>query len=149
MNCEDHDSLYWTFTQVIRFHYYRTHTLLEQIGVYPGQPPLLFALNEKDGQSQRELAGKLHIKPSTITVMLKRMEKAELVMRCADKNDRRISRVHLTEKGKEFLGEINGALKTIEKETFNGFTVEEKMLLRRLFMQMRDNLANGCEHDLD
>ncbi len=66
---------------MIRFHYYRTHVLLEEIGVYPGQPPMLFILNQEDGLSQKKLANKLKIKPSTITVMLKRMEKANLIVR--------------------------------------------------------------------
>lgn len=29
------------------------------------------------------------------------------------------------------------------EECFANFTVEEKLILRRLFMQMRDNLANA------
>ena len=47
------DSLYYIFWEVIRFHYYRTHVLLEEIGVYPGQPPMLFILNQEDGLSQK------------------------------------------------------------------------------------------------
>lgn len=147
MNCHDPDSLYSVFTQVIRFHYYRTHMLFDKIGVYPGQPYLLFALGRQDGQSQKELAEKLYLKAATITVMLNRMEKAKLIVRRSDKEDQRISRVYLTDEGRELLAKVKEMLKTIEAECFSNFTVEEQLLLRRLLMQMKDNLTTVCEHN--
>ncbi|MCY6958085.1 MarR family winged helix-turn-helix transcriptional regulator [Clostridium brassicae] len=149
MNFCEHDSLYHTFIQVIRLHYHRTHMLLEKIGIYPGQPPMLMALYHNDGQSQRELADKLKIKPSTITVMLRRMEKAELVGRRLDTEDQRVSRVYLTQQGKEICEKVKEIIKIIDSECFNGFTIEEKVLLRRLFIQMKDNLSKEEENKLD
>lgn len=145
MNIHNSDSLYSTFSQVLRFHYYRTHSLLEKVGVYPGQPPLLFALGKQDGQSQKELAEKLHIKAATITVMLNRMEKADLVKRRQNSLDQRVTRVFLTEHGKKVQSEVIEALKIIEEELFKNFTDEEKIILRRLLMQMHNNLSNACE----
>jgi len=139
------DSLTYIFTQVIRLHYHRSHALLEEIGIYPGQPPLLFALWRKDGQSQKELAEHIHIKPSTVTVMLGRMEKAKLVERRSDPDDQRISRVYLTEHGKDILKEVKEVVEVLESESFANFTTEELVLIRRLFMQMRDNLSKNCK----
>lgn len=145
MDFINEDSLTYIFTQVIRLHYHRSHALLEQIGIYPGQPPLLFALWRKDGQSQKELAKCLHIKPATITVMLGRMEKARLVERRSDPEDQRVSRVYLTEHGKDILKEVKQVVEILEAESFANFTAEESMLIRRLFMQMRDNLSKKCK----
>ncbi|WMJ80177.1 MarR family transcriptional regulator [Clostridium sp. MB40-C1] len=149
MNFCEHDSLYHIFIQVIRLHYHRTHILLEKVGVYPGQPPMLIALYHKDGQSQKELADKLKIKPSTITVMLRRMEKAQLVERRLDVEDQRVSRVYLTHQGKKICKEVKEIIQSIGSECFSGFTVEEKVLFRRLLMQMRDNLSNEEDNKLD
>lgn len=137
------DSLYYIFLEVLRRHYNLTHTLLNNIGIYPGQPPMLFALNKKDGQSQKELAHKLNLKPATITVMVKRMEKENLVVRRQDDKDQRISRVYLTKKGKEMFKKTNEVINNIEKICFQNFTPEEKLLLRRLFMQMKQNLIKA------
>src|SRR5699024_6267897 len=93
----DKDSLYFIFLEILRLHYYRTHVLLEEVDIYPGQPPMLFILNKEGGQSQSELAEKLQVKPSTITVMLKRMEKEGIVERRKDELDQRIIRVYITE----------------------------------------------------
>lgn len=144
MNCFMSDSAYHMLHQVIRLHYHRTRMLLEKLEIYPGQPPLLFALQAKDGQSQKELADKLNIKPATMTVMVARMEKAALVERRQDPEDQRISRVYLTKQGEKVLAEVKEKMKEIEIECFRNFTEEEKMLLRRLLMQMRDNLQEVC-----
>lgn len=141
MNNINRESLYYTFLEVLRLHYYRSHTLLEEIGVYHGQPPMLFVLNKRDGQSQKELATTLNVTPATITVMLKRMEKSNLVVRKQDNEDQRISRVYITEEGKNLASQANKVMKDIEEECFGNFTAEEKIILRRLLMQMRDNLV--------
>lgn len=145
MDCYNHDSLYYIFSQVIGLNYRRTHMLLDKIGIYPGQPPMLLTLYKKDGQSQKELANKLCIKPATITVMIKRMEKAGLLERHQDLEDQRVSRVYITDQGKEVCSEVHKVMNIIESECFNNFTDEEQMLLRRLLMQMRDNLTTACE----
>jgi DNA-binding MarR family transcriptional regulator len=140
MECYDSNSLYHVFARVIKSHYKRIHSLLEEIGLYPGQHPMLFILGHKGGQSQKELAEKLKIKPATITVMITRMEKVGLVERKQDTEDQRISRVYLTEKGKEIFSLVKEKLEEINEECFKNFTEEEKVLLRRLFLQMLENL---------
>ncbi len=147
MNEIDKDSLYFIFLEILRLHYYRTHVLLEEVGIYPGQPPMLFILNKEDGQSQSELADKLQIKPSTITVMLKRMEKENIVERRKDELDQRVTRVYITEKGRELCDEAIKVMDKVQGECFANITAEEKVILRRLFMQMRDNLNNALEEE--
>ena len=127
--------------QVCRLHYARVHTLLEELGLYRGQPPVLFALWEQEGATHGELAARLHVKPATITKMLKRMEKAGFVERRSDPADQRVSRVYLTDAGRSIRNEVEQVWRTLEDETFVGFSLEERVLLRRFFLQMRDNLT--------
>ena len=140
MDIINKDSLYYLFLEINRLHYYRSHVLLEEIGVYHGQPPMLFVLSKHDGLSQKELADILGVKASTITVMLKRMEKANLVIRKQDSHDQRVSRVYITEKGLKLCKKASQVMSTIENECFGNFTTEESVILRRLFLQMKDNL---------
>ncbi|HZK72238.1 MAG TPA: MarR family transcriptional regulator [Clostridia bacterium] len=141
----DRDSLYYTFLEILRLHYYHTHVLLDEIGAYPGQPPLLLILNKEDGQSQKGLAAKLKLKASTITVMLKRMENGNLIVRKQDDKDQRVSRVYITEKGKELCEKANEVMKIIEKECFDNFTTEEKVIFKKFLIQMKDNLLTADE----
>jgi DNA-binding MarR family transcriptional regulator len=68
------------------------------------------------------------------------MEKAGLVERRHDAEDQRISRVYLTEAGRGQQAGVEQAWRKLEDEIFAGFTLEERVLLRRLFLQMRENL---------
>lgn len=140
MDIIEKDSLYYLFLEIQKLYYFRMQKLLNEIGIYKGQPPMLYILGKKDGQSQRELAERLKVKPSTITVMLNRMEKADLVERSQDPDDQRISRVHLTDKGREICKKSNEIMKQIQEECFGNLSLEEQVILRRLFMQVRDNL---------
>lgn len=134
------DSLYHMFFEIQRLNHCRALYLLDEIGVYPGQPHLLCILNMMGGQSQKELAKKLNVKPSTITVMLRRMEKSNLVERKQDDKDQRISRVYITEEGKKIYEKSKEVLNTLEEECFGNLSQEDKETLKRLFMQIRDNL---------
>lgn len=134
------DSLYYLFLEIQRLHYYRSHVLLDEIGVYHGQPHMLFVLSKEDGLSQKDLAERLNIKASTITVMLNRMEKANLVTRKQDNEDKRISRVYITEEGREICDKSIAVMKNIGVECFGTFTEEESIVLKRLFMEIKDNL---------
>ena len=60
-------------------------------------------LYKNDGMSQKEMARALNLSPATMTVTLKRMEKAGLVLREMDEHDQRIQdHVFLDAGKKEF-----------------------------------------------
>jgi len=112
-----------------------------EVGIYPGQLPVLFLLKNKNGRVQKELVTKMKVKAATVTVMLNRMEKSGLIERQPDPDDLRASRVYLTELGKEKLDQIEKVIKEIEKKCFEGFREEEKILLRRFLTHMHRNLS--------
>ena len=134
------ESLDFLLAQISRFHRSRAHTLLEELGLYRGQPSMLRALWKQEGQTHGELAGQLHVQPATITKMIQRMEKTGFVMRRHDPKDQRISRVYLTDAGRAVQKAVKEVWATLEKETFGGFSLEERVLLRQFFLQMRENL---------
>lgn len=141
------NSLYGVFMEVVRLHFLRMNYLLEKIGVHPGQQHVLFILQHKDGCSQKEIAEILKIKPATVTVMIKRMEKNSLVNRKQDEKDQRIWRIFITDKGNEFCREAEEIRNEIEKECFENFTQEEKILLKRLLMQVKSNLHERIKEE--
>jgi MarR family transcriptional regulator, organic hydroperoxide resistance regulator len=77
--------------------------------------------------------------------MLKRMEKAGLLVRRADPNDLRVSRVYLTDKGRKLESQVEEVIRIMDHECFDEFTAEEKVLLRRFFIHMRSNLLNSLK----
>ncbi len=142
---DEPNTLDFLLAQICHHHHFRANTLLEAIGLYRGQPPVLFVLWEQEGLTHTELAEHLHNSPATITKMVQRMEKAGFVQRRPDASDQRISRVYLTDAGKAIRQQVQAVFDTMEAETFAGFTNEERAALRRFLQQIRQNLikVNG------
>ncbi len=135
------ESLDHLLAQVCKLHHARAHALLEALGLYRGQPPVLFALWEQEGLAHTELARRLRVTPATITKMIQRMEKAGFVERRPDPEDQRISRVYLTDAGRAIEPRVKQVWHTLESETFDGFTSDERILLRGFLLQVRENLV--------
>lgn len=142
MDTIDINSLGLLLSQIIRMHHTYAHRVFGELGLYRGQPPVLFTLWRQDGLTQKEISQKLKLRPATITDALKRMEKSGLVVRRQDPKDLRFSHVYLTEKGDKLQSEVEKAFKSFEKECFYGFTPEQEDMLKSFFMKIRDNLLN-------
>lgn len=136
------ESLDSLFAQICRLKHARIHTLLETLGLYRGQPSVLQALWEQEGLMHTELARCLQVQPATITKMLQRMEKAGFIERRPDPDDQRVSRVYLTDAGRAVRADVQQVWRQLEEEAFAGFTLEERVLLRRFFLQVRENLKH-------
>jgi DNA-binding MarR family transcriptional regulator len=73
-------------------------------------------------------------------VMVNRMQRTGLVIRKPDPVDQRVSRVFLTAKGHQAIDAVKEALQRIECKCLENFSLEEKLLFRRLLWQMHENL---------
>jgi MarR family transcriptional regulator, organic hydroperoxide resistance regulator len=137
------ETMDFLLAQVSRLHQQHAHDLLEKINLYRGQPPLLYALWDQDGQTHGELAEKLQVTPATITRMIQRMEKAGFVQRRPDPADQRVSRAYLTEAGRAVQAGVQTIWAQMEAESFAGFSPEELALLRDLLQRIRANLLHA------
>ena len=146
----EHRSIGHLIGQVCRLHHVRAHTLLEKIEIHRGQPPLLYVLWEEDGRTHSEIAALLHVQPATITRMVQRMERAGFVERRDDSHDQRVSRVYLTDQGREIQSEVEAVWELLDRETFAGFTDEDRRTAESVFLRVRENLiqATGVAPDL-
>jgi len=135
--------------QFLRQHFTRLHTLSEEIGIYRGQPPLLRALSENEGCTQRELAEEMHLTAATVTRMLQRMQQSGLLERRPDPDDQRVTRVYLTPKGRAILGDIRKRAQQVSEEMLVGFSEQEQAQLASYLNRMRDNLLKVNRENLD
>lgn len=142
---DEPESLDLLLAEVSRLHYRRARSLLEAIGLYRGQPPLLRALWEKEGQTHTELAARLGLARATLTRMLQRMERGGFVVRQADAEDQRVSRVYLTDHGHAVRSAVQAVWQVTERETFEGLTEEERQVLRRCLLRIRGNLQRATD----
>jgi DNA-binding MarR family transcriptional regulator len=116
------------------------HDTLDELGLYRGQAFIMGVLWQEEGLTQSELAERTHVQPATMTTTLQRMESAGLVERRSDPDDQRLSRVYLTEEGHTFKEPVTRLWQAVEDRTFRGFSMEERVLMRRFLFHIIANL---------
>ena len=137
------DTIGALLVQICRAHRNKAQELLARIDLHPGQEFLLLNLWPQDGLTHTEVAEHLCVQPATVSRMLDRLVKTGLVQRRMDADDQRVSRVYLTEKGQGLLGPIEQAWQELEDISFANLTLEERLLLRRILLQVNENLGGG------
>ena len=135
------------FAKVIRLYYARMQEKLAQVGLYRGQAPIMGLLSSYDGMSQKEMAQALNLSPATMTVTLKRMEKAGLIVREMDERDQRVLRVHLSEQGKEMCKKGEEQCLIVSEELLEGFTEQEAAQLRAYMERIARNMEAVVRKD--
>jgi MarR family transcriptional regulator, organic hydroperoxide resistance regulator len=74
---------------------------------------------------------------------LDRLEKAGLVERRPDAENSRLSRLYLTEQGNIRQRAVRVIWTNVEQRLTEGLTVEERIVLRRLLLQVHENLTRS------
>lgn len=80
---------------------------LEGFGVSIPQSFILYSLLEEDGATLKEIGSNTLIDSSSMTVLIDKLEKDELVERKLDSQDRRAIRVFITDKGRTVAGDVS------------------------------------------
>lgn len=119
---------------------------LAKHGVHAGQDLLLYYLSIEDGQTVTQLLENICVQPATISNTINRMVAKDLIKKVKDENDARVSRIFLTDKGKEVVIEVRKIWRTLEMQTIEGLTEEEKLVLKSLLNRLLSNLENIGEH---
>jgi len=73
------------------------------------------------------------------------LEKLGYIRKEQDEKDQRMTRIHLTERGEKILGNMHEILRSTEDTLLKNMSTEEKILCRRLLLQMSDNLFQEKE----
>ena len=73
---------------------------MAHLEIKPPHLDIMINLYRREGISQQELARKLLVGRSNMSMLLPQLEKRRLIERRADARDKRVLRLHLTEEGK-------------------------------------------------
>ena len=146
MNCDvNHVPTVGIMSQIMHMSMNRARLLFDEYDLKIGQAGILFMLEHFGEMSQRELASKMNVTPPAITAAIGKMERLGYIRRKPDDKDQRIMRLSPTDKGKACLEHIKKVAKQMDELMFKGMSQEEKLLLRRLLLQMQKNLKEEKE----
>ncbi|GAA0511342.1 MarR family transcriptional regulator [Tatumella terrea] len=117
---------------------------LSELGLTYTQWITLLALGEEDGQTVNQLGTKLFLASSTLTPLLKNLEKQGIVQRKRSTKDERKVQILLTDKGRELR---NASQRCLDVFYSLGLTPEETRVLQKAMSRIRDNLLNSRQEN--
>ncbi len=120
---------------------YAIELLLEQVGLTLSAWYPLAVLRVEDGMSQRELGGRLNLKDAAIGKAIDALERADLITRKNDPNDRRKALVCLTREGKKTADTVAKMREDVQAVIVTGFSKKEKDTFRELLERSYENVG--------
>ena len=139
----EYESINFLLSMICRAQRGKMSEALTEIGLYAGQEMFLWHLWREDGLTQSQMVERMCVQPPTVSKMLDRLEKVGLVERRPDSEDSRISRVYLTEQGHRSQRPVRDVWTDLEQRIAAGLNVEERIVLRRLLLQVHENLTRN------
>ena len=116
-------------------------------GLYAGQDGVILALAASDGLPAGSLAQKLGVKAPTMTRTIGRMEAQGFVERRPDAEDARLTKVYLTETGRNSVSEIESSAASCDELATRGFSEKDIRSLVRLLKAIESNLQAGDDDE--
>ncbi len=114
---------------------------LEDIGISIPQSFILFCLQEENGLTLKEIGSRTLIDSSSMTVLVDKLEKDELVKRQLDSQDRRAIRVFITDAGMEMADKISSVISSLNTVLFDLLGEGNQ----KEFIHGLNNIVNGIE----
>lgn len=136
----DDASAFIVMHQLMHLSRYHAVRRMEYMNLNPSQAGILFILNGHGRLSQRQLAEKIGITPPSMTVTLRKLEELGYIRKEPDECDQRIIRICLSDAGRDCIGRLECIMEEMETILYKGFSVEERLLFRRLLLAMRENM---------
>ncbi len=112
-----------------------------------GQWAVLMFLWARDGMSQADLSRVVAIEPPTMVRTIDRMARDGLVTRIADPSDGRVSRIHLTDRGRSLRNELVPKAVRVNAATLGRLSVTEGRTLRRLLVKLVEATGDSTSTD--
>ena len=104
---------------------------------------LLANLEREDGQTPAALSRRMLVTAGNLTGLVDRAERDGVAERRPDPSDRRLSRVWLTDKGRQLVQSLLPAHAEHVSELLTALDAGERRELRRLLGKLRDSLHPG------
>jgi DNA-binding MarR family transcriptional regulator len=117
--------------------------LLEPYHVTPRQFAVLSRLWQEDGLALTDLARRLYADPSSLSRTLVLMERAGLLRRQRDADDRRVFSLRLSPQGRRLKRRLRSRVQAHEAEMIQGLSPAEIELVAGAMRRMLENLGGA------
>jgi DNA-binding MarR family transcriptional regulator len=122
---------------------YRFDARARSRGITRAQWRVLIMLSRVDGPTQSDLAEMLDVERITLCRMVDRLAEAGMVERRADPSDRRVWRLHLTERATPVVDELSTIANEMEEDMLEPLSTEQRELLTNLLTTVREHMREN------
>ncbi len=109
-------------------------------GLTQTQCRALVYISRFEGCTQKALSDRLDIRPISLSKLVDRLEKADLVERRADPNDRRATCLYLTSEAYSVLAQIKKSALVVTEKALEGATKESVEFFLNMLQNIKINL---------
>lgn len=109
-------------------------------GLAPSHGDILIQLYQnEDGLTMNKITSSINKDKSTVTALINKLVKMELIEKFKNENDSRSTMIRLTKKGLDTKSSVNKISDKLLGITYNGFSDEEKEYLNNLLEKVKKN----------
>ncbi len=137
------NSLGFQMTVAARSMKHALDVKLAEHGVTSSQYVALEILWQNNGLSISDLGKELHFDNPTLSGIINRLVHAKLIRRSRDRNDRRVIKVFLTDRGRELSDILPKVAEDVNKRAVENFSKKDKKAILDLAKRVHSNLKNN------
>ena len=137
MEADDRIIYSLTEAQRILMAHLKDRLSAEGLSITVVQAGMLFLLGQRDGRTMTELSRLLFTENSSMTRLVDRMEKAGLVQRRTDPQDRRTLTISITEAGRKQAAAAKKIVRGVNEDIKARLSPEELEVLKRVLGRLK------------
>lgn len=104
---------------------------------------ILFELSKHSNLTQVELVNKIHMRPSSISVALQKMESDGLIERYYKDDDKRYSMVNITQNGKKLFNKMEENISKLDASLTTDINEQELEITKKVLNQISKKIMEG------
>lgn len=116
-----------------------------------GQLRVLQLLLEHDQLTNSDIVEALDIRPSSVSVLVNKLEEAGLIERVASTEDKRVMLISLSDKGRNFINTAHDFKNELSEDLFSALSTEEQQqlagILRKLLGDLDEKMPNWPDEE--
>ena len=118
---------------------------LQPLGLSRAQWSVLAILSNHEGVSQSQISQELEIEKSTAGRLIDQVEKSGWIERRPIPGDRRLWSIHLTDRARQLLVEVERVILNSRDEMLHGLSADQQQYLTDVLQTVKTNLSNALE----
>jgi DNA-binding MarR family transcriptional regulator len=134
--------IFWKVRDVHHRHMYLMKNIHARFGLHIAQPRILFVIARLNGSTQSQIAEEMQVSPASLSMSIKRMQKAGLLEKVKDEHDLRRNQIRLSPAGQEAMDNSLQSLMQMDNQMLHGFNDAEIDQLGSYLDRMFANLGN-------